>query len=39
MLQFARQTWHRVNLKELVIAVTFWAAVFVIFHWWLSQVL
>ena len=39
MLQFARQTWHRVDLKELIIAVAFWVAVFIIFHWWLSQAL
>ncbi|HEX4141707.1 MAG TPA: hypothetical protein VHY09_15265 [Candidatus Methylacidiphilales bacterium] len=39
MLQFARQTWHRIDLKELFVAVAFWLAVFVIFHWWLSQVL
>jgi len=39
MLQFARQTWHRIDIKELVIAVAFWAAVFAIFHWWLSQAL
>src|SRR6202044_1494116 len=36
MLDLARQTWHRIDLKELFVAVAFWAAVFVIFHWWLS---
>ena len=39
MLQFARQTWHRVDPKEFVIAVAFWSAVYAVFYWWLSQVL
>ncbi len=39
MLQFARQTWHRVDIKELLIAVAFWVAVYIVFYWWLSQVL
>jgi hypothetical protein len=37
MLQFARQTWHRVDPKEFVIAVGFWGAVYAVFYWWLSQ--
>jgi hypothetical protein len=37
MLQFARQTWHRVDPKEFLIAVAFWSAVYVVFYWWLSQ--
>ena len=37
MLQFAQQTWHRVELKEFVIAVALWAAVYTVFYWWLSQ--
>jgi len=37
MLQFARQTWHRLDAKEFIIAVAFWAAVYTIFYWWLSQ--
>jgi hypothetical protein len=37
MLQFARQTWHRVDPKEFVIAVGFWSAVYAVFYWWLSQ--
>jgi hypothetical protein len=39
MLQFARQTWHRVDLKELFVALAFWLSVFFLFHWWLSQAL
>ena len=39
MLQFARQTWHRVDIKELIVAVAFWGAVYIVFYWWLSQVL
>ncbi len=39
MLQFARQTWHRLDVKEFFIAVAFWAAVYTVFYWWLSQVL
>jgi hypothetical protein len=37
MLQFARQTWHRLDAKEFIIAVAFWAAVYTVFYWWLSQ--
>jgi hypothetical protein len=37
MLQFARQTWHRVSAKEFFIAVVFWFAVYIVFYWWLSQ--
>jgi len=39
MLQFARQTWHRWEPKELVIAILFWAGVYTVFYWWLSQTL
>lgn len=39
MLHFARQTWHRLDAKEFVIAVAFWAAVYTVFYWWLSQAL
>jgi hypothetical protein len=39
MLQFARQTWHRWSVPELVIALAFWAGVYTVFYWWLSQVL
>jgi hypothetical protein len=39
MLQFARQTWHRWNPLELVIALLFWAGVYTVFYWWLSQLL
>jgi len=37
MLQIARQTWHRWDAKELVIALLFWAGVYSAVHWWLSQ--
>ena len=39
MLQFARQTWHRWDAKEFFIALLFWAAIYTIFYWWLSQML
>ena len=39
MLQIARQTWHRFDAQELIIALIFWAGVYVVFYWWLSQVL
>lgn len=39
MLQFARQTWHRWDVKELTIALVFWAGVYTVFYWWLSQLL
>jgi hypothetical protein len=37
MLQFARQTWHRWEVKELVVALVFWAGVYTVVYWWLSQ--
>lgn len=39
MLQFARQTWHRWDTKEFAIALAFWAGVYTVFYWWLSQLL
>jgi len=39
MLQLARQTWHRWDAKELIIAIFFWAGVYTVFYWWLSQLL
>jgi hypothetical protein len=39
MLQFARQTWHRWDGKEILIALLFWAGVYTVFYWWLSQIL
>jgi len=39
MLQIARQTWHRFDAKELIIALIFWAGVYTVFYWWLSQIL
>jgi hypothetical protein len=37
MLDIARQTWHRWQARELLIASSFWAAVYVIFYLWLSH--
>ena len=37
MLQFAKQTWHRWDTKELLIALLFWAGVYTVFYWWLSH--
>ena len=39
MLQFARQTWHLWNAKEFFIALVFWAGIYCVFYWWLSQTL
>jgi hypothetical protein len=39
MLHFARQTWHRWDAKEFFIALVFWAGVYTVFYWWLSQLL
>jgi hypothetical protein len=39
MLQIARQTWHLFDAKELIIALIFWAGVYTVFYWWLSQIL
>ena len=39
MLQFAQQTWHRWDTKELLIAILFWAGVYTVFYLWLSQLL
>jgi len=39
MLQFAKQTWHRWDAKELLIALLFWAGVYTVFYLWLSQLL
>jgi hypothetical protein len=37
MLQFARQTWHLWEAREIIVAVIFWAGVYSVFYWWLSQ--
>jgi hypothetical protein len=39
MLGLARQTWHRWSAREVVIALLFWATVYFVFYWWLSEVL
>jgi hypothetical protein len=39
MLQFARQTWHRWDGKELSLALLFWGGIYVVLYWWLSQLL
>ncbi len=38
MLQFARQTWHLWDAREIIVAVIFWACVYTAFYWWLSQI-
>jgi hypothetical protein len=37
MLNIARQTWHRWDVREIFVAILFWAAVYVLFYWWLSN--
>ena len=37
MLEIARQTWHRWQPKEILIASLFWAAIYTIFYLWLSR--
>jgi len=39
MLDLARRTWHRWNPREIVIALIFWAGVYFVFYWWLSEAL
>jgi hypothetical protein len=39
MLALARQTWHRWNSREIFIAMLFWAGVYFVFYWWLSDLL
>ena len=39
MLGLARTTWHRWKSREIVIALLFWAGVYLVFYWWLSDVL
>ena len=39
MLNLARQTWHRWDAQEVIVAIVFWAAVYVIFYFWLSAIL
>jgi hypothetical protein len=36
---FARTTWQRFNLQELIIAILFWIGVYFAFYWWLSDLL
>jgi hypothetical protein len=37
MLGLARHSWHLWNVREVFAAVLFWAAVYVLFYWWLSN--
>jgi hypothetical protein len=37
LLHLARQTWQRWDTKEIAIALLFWAGVYTVFYWWLSQ--
>ena len=39
MLQIARQTWHRLDAKELLIAILFWGLIYAVAYWWLSQMI
>jgi len=39
MLNFARQTWHRWDAREIIVAIGFWSAVYAIFYLWLSTIL
>ncbi|MCE0498149.1 MAG: hypothetical protein LV481_09420 [Methylacidiphilales bacterium] len=39
MLGLAKRTWHRWNSREIIIALLFWAAVYFVFYWWLSEAL
>jgi hypothetical protein len=39
MLAFAQQTWHRWDAREFIVALVFWASVYAVFYWWLSQLL
>lgn len=39
MLQLAQQTWHRFDLRATLTALIFWACVYCIFYWWLSELL
>jgi hypothetical protein len=39
MLNLARRTWHRWNAREILIALLFWAGVYFVFYWWLSEAL
>lgn len=39
MLDLARKTWHRWNSREIIIALLFWAGIYFVFYWWLSETL
>jgi hypothetical protein len=39
MLNLAQRTWHRWNNREIIIALLFWAGVYCVFYWWLSEAL
>jgi hypothetical protein len=39
MLNLARNTWHRWNSREFIVALLFWTTVYFIFYWWLSEAL
>jgi hypothetical protein len=39
MLDLARRTWHRWSPREIIIALIFWAGVYFVFYWWLSEAL
>ena len=37
MLGLARQTWHRWNIRALLVAILFWTGIYALFYWWLSN--
>ncbi len=39
MLHIARQTWHRWEGRSIFAALLFWAAVYSVLYWWLSELL
>ncbi len=39
MRDLARETWHRWNSREILIALLFWAGIYYVFYGWLSDLL
>ena len=39
MLDLAKRTWHRLNVRAVLIAMLFWIGVYFVFYWWLSDAL
>jgi hypothetical protein len=36
MLDIARQTWHRQDMRRIVVALIFWTAAYFGLYWWLA---